>query len=109
MDNGAGRERLSLLGNGPGPGFDLRVVTIAGGATRPYRAPEWTDALVVVERGEIELEGLGGGRTRFGRGDVLCLGAVPLRALHNPGPRPALLVAVSRRTPATPPSPPATR
>jgi hypothetical protein len=109
MDHGPGRERLSLLGHGPGPWFDLRVVTIAGGATRPYRAPEWTDALVVVECGEIELEGLGGGRTRIGRGDVLCLGAVPLRALHNPGRRPALLAAVSRRRPATRPSPPTTR
>ena len=109
MDDGNGRERLSLLGRGPRPGFDLRVVTIAGGATRPYRAPEWTDTLVVVEHGEIELVGVGGGRTRFGRGDVLCLGVVALRALHNPGRRPALLAAVSRRRPATRPSPPATR
>jgi hypothetical protein len=109
MDDDAHWDRLSLLASGPGPGFDLRVLAIAPGGTRLYQDLEWTDALVVVERGEIELEGLGGGRRRFGCGDVLCLGAVPLRALHNPGRRPALLAAVSRRKPATSPVPPAIR
>jgi hypothetical protein len=57
----------------------------------------WRGALVVVERGELELECLDGRRERFGRGDVLCLTGVRLRALRNPGHRAVLLVAVSRR------------
>jgi hypothetical protein len=62
-----------------------------------YRAADWRDALVIVEQGEIELEGLGGGRWHFRRGDVLWFTGLPLRALHNPGPEPAVLVALSRR------------
>ncbi|MBA2533395.1 MAG: hypothetical protein H0V21_00120 [Rubrobacter sp.] len=54
-------------------------------------------ALVVVERGEIELECERGTRRRFGRGSVLWVSGLPLRALRNSGRGPALLVAVSRR------------
>lgn len=82
---------------GDAPRFRLRVVAVAAGGERPFDEAEWRDAIVVVERGEIELECLGGGRQRFGRGDVLWLVGLPLRALQNPGREPAVLVAVSRR------------
>jgi hypothetical protein len=86
MDDGRGRERLSFLGR-PLPGwFEVRVVVVvvAPGRERAFDDAEWRDALVVVERGEIELECLGGTCWRFGRGDVLWLIGLPVRTLHPP-------------------------
>jgi quercetin dioxygenase-like cupin family protein len=88
---------VSFLGRRLPPRFQLRVVTVAPGQRRAYDQAEWRDALVVVERGELELECLGGSRCCFGRGDVLCLDGLPLRALRNRGREPAVLAVVSRR------------
>ena len=66
------------------------------GATRPYRDADWWDSLVVVEHGAMELECVRGGRRRFEAGAVMWLAGLPLVALHNPGPEPVLLAAVSR-------------
>jgi len=77
--------------------FAVRVVAVPPGRARAYDAAEWRDALVLVARGEIELEGVGGGRERFRRGAVLSLDGLPLRALHNHGAHAASLVALSRR------------
>lgn len=79
------------------PAFELRVVLIAPGHERLYDEAEWRDALVVVEQGEVELEGSGGSSRSFGRGAVLWLVGLPLRALHNRGPEPVSMVAISRR------------
>jgi hypothetical protein len=77
--------------------FDVRILALAPGRERRYISAEWHDALVVVGRGEIELAGLTGGRRRFGRGAVLYLDGLPLRALQNRAAEPAVLVAVRRR------------
>jgi hypothetical protein len=77
--------------------FDVRVVELPPGGERASGAAEWRDALVLVDRGEVELDCLGGSRHRFRRGAVLSLGGLPLRTLRNPGAEPAVLVAVSRR------------
>jgi hypothetical protein len=77
------------------PGFERRTLTLAPGSE--CAAPAWDDALVVVTRGAIELEGVGGTTRRFGPGDLIWLRGVPLRALRNHGPDAAVLVAVSRR------------
>ena len=77
--------------------FDVRVVEVPPGGERAYDEAEWDDALVVVDRGEIELDCAGGSRPRFACGAVLWLGGLPVRALRNPGPAPARLIAVSRR------------
>jgi hypothetical protein len=79
-------------------GFELRTVTMEVGAARIYNEAEWRDALVVVARGEIELEAVSGDSRRFGRGSVLCLVGLALRALRSRGTEPAVLVAVSRRS-----------
>jgi hypothetical protein len=54
------------------------------------------DALVVIERGLIELESAGGVCRSFVAGDVLWLADLPLRLLRNRGAIPAVLAAVSR-------------
>src|SRR6266545_3194817 len=72
------RDRLSFLGRRWSPSFEVRVVTVAAGRKRAYDEAEWRDALVVLERGEIELECLGGSRRRFRCGDVLWLVGSPL-------------------------------
>ena len=79
------------------PGFRLRAVAVEVGGVRIYDEAEWRDALVVVARGEIELESVGGDSRRFASGSVLCLAGLPLRALRSRGTEPAVLVAVSRR------------
>ena len=79
--------------------FAVRIVAVAPGDERAYVESEWLDAIVWVERGEIELRGAGGSRRRFASGDLIWLEGVPLRTLHNPGAEPAVLRAVSRTLP----------
>lgn len=77
-------------------GFGVRRVAVAPRGTRAYDEAEWSDAVVVVARGRIELEGLSGARRTFERGAVLWLVGLPLRALHNHGREPAVMVAFTR-------------
>jgi hypothetical protein len=97
MGDGFGHRGFSVLGAHLPPAFERRVVTIPAGSERAFDEREWRDAIVVVERGEVELECSGGSYRQFGRGDVLWLSGLPLRALRNRGREPAWLVAVSRR------------
>jgi hypothetical protein len=76
--------------------FDVRRVAVAPGCALAYDEADWRGALVVVEQGRIELEGMGGGRRTFERGAVLWLVGLPLRALHNHGPERAVMVAFTR-------------
>ena len=91
------RSPLSFLGRRLPPPFERRVVVLAPDHTWVYNEAEWRGAIVVVEHGQVELECLDGSRHCFGRGDVLWLERLPLRALHNPGHTSAVLVAVSRQ------------
>jgi hypothetical protein len=50
----------------------------------------------VVEQGEVHIECRAGRFRPFAQGAVLCLTGLALRALHNRGPQPAVLVAVWR-------------
>jgi hypothetical protein len=92
-------EELPPLGGGDPSRFCRRVVTIAPGERCAYVSEDWEDALVVVEDGAVELEDLGGDRRSLARGAVLWLVGLPLRAVHNVGRHPAVLVAISRRLP----------
>ena len=100
------KERISFLDAELPPGFELELVSVEPGASRPYRDADWWDSLVVVEHGTVELECVRGGRRSFAAGAVMWLAGLPLVALHNPGPEPALLAAVSRTSqrPMNPPS-----
>jgi hypothetical protein len=73
------------------------TVAVAPGERRPSAPEEWCDALVVVVRGELEVERASGPPQRLRHGDVLWLAGVPVRALRNRGPVDAVLVAVARR------------
>jgi hypothetical protein len=95
----AAGEALTFLGRPLPPSFELLAVTLPPGARRDFRELEWRDAIVVVERGAIELECTRGGVRRFGRGAVLALDGLPLAAVRNAGEEPVLLIAVSRRGP----------
>jgi hypothetical protein len=88
-----------------GSTFVIQVVTVAAGCSRAYDASEWRDAIVVVECGEVELESAAGACRSFGSGAILWLDGLPLRALNNRGTGPAVLLAVSRRTPPGAPLP----
>jgi hypothetical protein len=81
----------------PPRGFEVRAVAVEAGVERIYNEAEWRDALVLVARGEIELQAVDGDVRCFGRGAVLCLVGLPLRTLRSRGTEPAVLVAVSRR------------
>jgi hypothetical protein len=76
--------------------FAIRAVAVAPGEDLAYDAAQWRDALVVVQRGEIQLRGVSGASRSFRRGDLLWLERVPLAALHNPGAEPAVLLAIAR-------------
>lgn len=90
----ASEERPVRIGGGAlPPGFARRAHAIAPGDERAADAAGWGDAVVVVERGQIELTRRGGTRARFGRGDVVWVAAGSLRALRNPGRGRALHLA----------------
>ena len=58
------------------------------GDERAYDEAEWRDAIVLVQRGrDRAARRVRRLRARFGRGDLIWLEGVPLRALHNPGAR----------------------
>jgi hypothetical protein len=78
--------------------FTRRELVLDPGDRRAYDEAEWHDALVVVKRGELDIECRAGGRMRFVAGDMLWLTGLPLRALRNEGPEPVVLVSVSRRS-----------
>jgi quercetin dioxygenase-like cupin family protein len=98
MDVERGGAALSFLGACLSARFRMRELAIPPHGTLRYRSATWADALVVVERGELEVETVAGERRRFGHGSVLCLAGLRLRSLRNPGDTPCTLSAVSRRT-----------
>ena len=89
-----------MLEGGLPPGFERRVITVAPGTSRAFGAADWSDALVVLESGEVDLESLTGCHERLQPGAIFWLAGLPLRCLHNTGGSPAVLVAVSRTRPS---------
>ncbi|MCU1429055.1 MAG: hypothetical protein JWL83_3055 [Actinomycetia bacterium] len=90
-------DQVSFVDGHCPPAFERRVITVAPGQAHAYDDAEWRDAIVVVQRGDIELEGVSGRRYGIAPGDILWLADMPLRALHNVGTAPAVFIAVSRR------------
>jgi hypothetical protein len=80
----------------PGMGFERWTVIVPAAGERPTSAQEWTDAIVVVERGVIEVVCRGGACRTFGAGSYLCLSWLPVVGLRNPGPEDTTLAAYRR-------------
>lgn len=57
---------------------------------------QWRGALVLLERGDVELHRRCGAVLLFRQGAVLCFDGTGVRALHNPGPDPTVLAGYSR-------------
>ncbi|GAA1878827.1 hypothetical protein GCM10009836_70270 [Pseudonocardia ailaonensis] len=76
--------------------FGRRRIEIGPGESRPHVEDEWRGVLVIVEEGEIELRCHAGGNRRFAEGTVLWFTGLNLRAVHNPGSGPAVIVGISR-------------
>jgi hypothetical protein len=72
------------------------MFAVAPGEERVYRATEWRNALVVVERGQIELRCVDDTSWHFERGATLVLAGLPIRALCNDGTETTLIAAISR-------------
>ncbi|MGS0683924.1 hypothetical protein ACVBEQ_02005 [Nakamurella sp. GG22] len=89
------RDPLEIAGR-VWPTFIARRVVLAGFSTQPFDEAQWRDALVIVERGTVEVETVSGLRRAFSVGDILWLTGLNLRALHNPSVEDAVLAAVSR-------------
>jgi hypothetical protein len=79
------------------PTFRCRRVTLEPGHEVDYVPADWRRALVVVRRGEIEVETRAGARCRFLRGDMFWFDGLDIARLRNPGHAPAVVVAVRRR------------
>ncbi len=79
----------------------MRVHILDAGTETTYHAPDWNDMIVEIEAGVVELETRDGTTLQFGAGDVLCLTGLPVRAFHNRGDAPAVLVTATRRPPRT--------
>lgn len=100
--DGESDDDLSFL-HGPLPERFRRLhVLLEPGVPRTYVAAEWRDALVVVERGRLDLECHLGGVRSFPEGTVLHLDGLALRALRCDGSDPTVLTAVLRRSTVDP-------
>jgi hypothetical protein len=77
-------------------GFSRRVFRVASGLELGLEPARLLDAIVVVERGELELECLAGTRRRFGRGTMIPPSQLPVSHLRSVGSDPLVLVVVSR-------------
>lgn len=79
------------------PAFERWRCRLGAGVSRVTHPGEWAGALVLVERGRLEVRCDRGGRHVFDTGDLLVLGWLPLRSLHNAGEVAVELLAVRRR------------
>ena len=89
---------LSFLGRRLPPWVQLHVVVIPPGCTHAFDPGHWRGALIVVERGTIELELRDGQRVPCVQGYIGTLSGLRLRALHNRGDRTAVITGVARAT-----------
>ena len=76
------------------PTFDRWRIAIPPGAALVTKPGEWTDCLVLVESGRIEVAGVAGSRGPFEAGDLLALTWLNVCGLHNPGPEEVRLLAI---------------
>ena len=78
------------------PTFAARTVVLSPGSALPFAEADWSDALIVIESGELEVETFSGLRRQFGTGEILWFAGLDLRVLRCCGADPTVLKAVSR-------------
>lgn len=93
MRTGGGLARTLTRESIP-PTFDRWRIAIPPGAAVLTKPGEWTDCLVLVESGRIEVAGEAGSRGPFEAGNLLALTWLNVCGLHNPGPEEARLLAI---------------
>ena len=89
--------RPAFLGRRVPDAFGVRHITIPPGAERPSADDEWHGAIVILERGAIDVVDPRGDRRRFAPGDMLCLEWVDCERIVNVGEIAAELLAIDRR------------
>jgi hypothetical protein len=77
-------------------GFSKRVLRVAPGLALGLKPGRLPDAIVVVERGELELVCRAGTCRRFGRGAMFPTAGLSFSHLRSLGPGHLVLVVVSR-------------
>jgi hypothetical protein len=92
----ADREVLSFLGDRWHPERRVRILILEPGDAVDVQAADWSDALVVVERGCLQIECDSGARAVFEPGAVLALTLLELRRLRSVGTTALVVSAVSR-------------
>jgi hypothetical protein len=96
-----GPDRIPFPGARCPKDFRLRMLTLQPRSVIDYQPADWADTLVVVERGQLEVESRTGARARFGEGAILAFAGLTLRRLRNPSSRPLVLSLLSRIQSAT--------
>jgi hypothetical protein len=86
---------ISFLGAGCPSGFRLRTLILQPHDALEYHPTEWADTLLIVERGELEIECRSGVRASFGEGALLAVTGLAVRCLRNAGSAPLVLSALS--------------
>ena len=94
---------VSFLGRCLPAWVQLHVVVIPPGCAHAVEPGQWRGAMIVVERGTVELELRCGRRLIWAQGYIGTLSGMSPEALHNTGDRPAVITAVSRATRAQAP------
>src|SRR5215217_4410622 len=93
---------LDLLGTCRSDRIEVSIRILVAGTETAYHPDDWKDSIVEIEAGAVEIETRHGQAVVFRAGDVFWLAGLPVRALHNRGDIPAVLVtATRRRTPTT--------
>lgn len=92
-----GADPISFFGSQCARSAVVRALILQPHDAIDYNEADWIDTLVIVERGELEVECRTGRRAVFGEGAVLAFVGLSVRRLRNARDRPLMLSAVSRR------------
>ena len=88
---------LDLLGRCRSDRIEVSIRMLDVGAESVYHPDEWQDSIIEIEAGAVEIETCDGESVEFRAGDVFWLAGFHVRALHNRGDTPAILVTATRR------------
>lgn len=90
-----GPGRLSFLGGQCPRNFRLRTLILEPRDAIDYQPTDWATALVIVERGQLQIECRTGAQARFQEGAILAFAGLEIRRLRNPSSTPLVLSALS--------------